>query len=63
MVERQIGKLLKYLRTDNGSEYTSNEFKKYCAQHGIRNEKTEPSTPQHNGADHYGESLKYAEDG
>lgn len=49
MVERQTGKLLKCLRSDNGGEYCSWEFKDYCSKHGIRHEKTVPYTPQHNG--------------
>ncbi|CAA0836973.1 Unknown protein [Striga hermonthica] len=49
MVERQTGKPLKCLRSDNGGEYSSHEFKNYCADHGIRHEKTVPGTPQHNG--------------
>uniref|UniRef100_A0A2N9FPX7 Integrase catalytic domain-containing protein n=1 Tax=Fagus sylvatica TaxID=28930 RepID=A0A2N9FPX7_FAGSY len=49
MVEREKGKSLKCLRTDNGSEYTSNEFENYCSEYGIRHEKTVPGTPQHNG--------------
>ncbi|CAA0830441.1 Unknown protein [Striga hermonthica] len=49
MVERQIGKPLKCLRSDNGREYTSHEFKNYCAEHGLRHEKIVPGTPQHNG--------------
>ena len=49
MVERSTGKPLKCLRSDNGGEYTSHEFKSYCSEHGIRHEKTVPGTPQHNG--------------
>uniref|UniRef100_A0A2N9HLW0 Integrase catalytic domain-containing protein n=1 Tax=Fagus sylvatica TaxID=28930 RepID=A0A2N9HLW0_FAGSY len=49
MVEREKRKSLKCLRTDNGSEYTSNEFENYCSEYGIRHEKTVPGTPQHNG--------------
>ena len=48
MVEREIGKPLKCHHSDNGGEYTSNEFKNYCFEHGIKHEKTVPSTPQHN---------------
>ncbi|KAM1968538.1 hypothetical protein FF1_044121 [Malus domestica] len=48
MVEREIGKPLKCLRSDNGGEYTSHQFRKYCVKHGIRHEKTVPGTPQHN---------------
>ena len=40
MVEREIGKKLKCLRSDNGGEFTKN---------GIRHEKKVYSTPQHNG--------------
>ena len=49
LVERETGKFLKCLRTDNGGEYTSKEFRNYCSAHGIRHEKTVPGTPQHNG--------------
>ena len=49
MVEREKGKPLKCLRTDNGVEYTSNEFKSYCSEKGIRHEKTVPGTLQQNG--------------
>ncbi|KAM2683111.1 hypothetical protein EV1_044763 [Malus domestica] len=49
MVEREIGKPLKCLRSDNGGEYTSHQFREYCVKHGIRHEKTVPGTPQHNG--------------
>nr|KYP66486.1 Retrovirus-related Pol polyprotein from transposon TNT 1-94 [Cajanus cajan] len=49
MVERETGKQLKCIRTDNGGEYISKEFKDYCSKYGIRHEKTVPGTPQHNG--------------
>lgn len=49
MVERETGMSLKCLRTDNGGEYISREFRDYCSDHGIRHEKTVPGTPQHNG--------------
>ena len=48
MVEKQKGKSLECLHTDNGGEYTSNEFENYCSEYGIRHEKTVPGTPQHN---------------
>ena len=48
-VERDKEKFLKCLRTDNGGEYTSNEFENYYSKYGIRHEKTVPGTPQHNG--------------
>ena len=49
LLEREMGRKLKRLRTDNGGEYTSREFEEYCSNHGIRHEKTVPGTPQHNG--------------
>ncbi|GKU92547.1 hypothetical protein SLEP1_g6259 [Rubroshorea leprosula] len=49
MVERETRLKLKCLRTDNGGEYTSKEFRDYCSKHGMRHEKTVPGTPQHNG--------------
>ena len=49
MVEREKGKSLKCLRTDNRGEYTSNEFENYCSEYGIRHEKTVLGTPQQNG--------------
>ena len=49
MVERETEMPLKCLRTDNGGEYISRDFRDYCSKHGIRHEKTVPGTPQHNG--------------
>ena len=45
IAEREKGKPLKRLCTDNGGEYTSNEFKSYCSEKGIRHGKIIPSTP------------------
>jgi hypothetical protein len=49
LVENEIGKRLKCLRSENGGEYCSKEFDDYCSYHGIRREKTVPGTPQENG--------------
>eukprot|EP00253_Pinus_taeda_P017242 PITA_17242 len=49
LVEIETGKKLKCLRSDNGGEYCSKEFDKYCSEHGIRRQKTVPRTPQENG--------------
>ena len=49
MVEREKGKPLKCLYSDNGDESTSNEFKSYYFEKDIRHEKTVPGTPQQNG--------------
>ncbi|GAA0142710.1 transmembrane signal receptor [Lithospermum erythrorhizon] len=48
MVERESGKTLKCIRTDNGGEYIG-LFDQYCRAHGIRHEQSVPKTPQHNG--------------
>ncbi|KAK8931206.1 hypothetical protein KSP39_PZI016897 [Platanthera zijinensis] len=48
-VEKQTGKKVKYLRSDNGGEYTSTEFQNYCNQEGITRHLTIPGTPQQNG--------------
>ena len=47
-VERQTGKKLKCIRTDNGGEYRG-PFDEYCRSQGIRHQKTPPKTPQLNG--------------
>ena len=46
--ERQTGKKLKCIRTDNGGEYIG-PFDNYCKSQGIRHQKTPPKTPQLNG--------------
>ena len=40
---------MKTLHTDNGGEYTSNEFVSYLKKEGIRHEYTVPKTSQQNG--------------
>jgi transposase InsO family protein len=47
-VERQTGKKLRCIRTDNGGEYLG-PFDEYCKQQGIRHQRTPPKTPQLNG--------------
>ena len=48
-IEIETGKKLNCLISDNGGEYCSKEFGRYCLEHGIRREKTIPRTPQENG--------------
>jgi hypothetical protein len=48
-VENQTGKKVKCLRTDNGTEYTNDEFKDFCEQHGIKRHFTVRKIPQQNG--------------
>ena len=46
LVERQTGKKIKTLRTDNGLEYLEKEFTNELENCGIRREFTTPHTPQ-----------------
>ncbi len=48
-VTTQTGKKLKCLRTDNGGEFTSAEFTKFCENLGIKRELTVPYNPSSNG--------------
>lgn len=47
-VETHIGKRVKYLRSDNGGEYTSEEFQRYCTEEEITCHFTTVYTPQQN---------------
>ena len=49
LVENQIGKKLKKLRTDNGLELCNQRFDKYCADEGVMRHRTIRLTPQQNG--------------
>ena len=46
LVENQTGRKIRVLRTDNGGEYTSNEFLEYCSLEGIKKENIVPHTLQ-----------------
>lgn len=48
-VERQTGKKLKTLRSDNGKEYVNFEFDAFLNECGIMRQLTVPYTPQQNG--------------
>ncbi|KAG6437849.1 hypothetical protein SASPL_102779 [Salvia splendens] len=48
-VEKEFGKKIKCLRSDNGGEYMSDAFFKYCEDNGIQRQMTCPDTPQQNG--------------
>ena len=48
-VENQTGSSLKILRSDGGKEYDNNNMNKFCADNGIKYEKTAPYSPQQNG--------------
>lgn len=48
-VENHTGKKIKTFRTDNGTEYLSGEFDKFCRVNGIHHEETVTYTPEQNG--------------
>jgi transposase InsO family protein len=47
--EKECGRKLRVLRTDNGGEFTAAEFAAYCADEGITRHFSAPYTPQQNG--------------
>ena len=49
MVENMFECKIKRIRSDNGGEYTSNEFVDYLKQNGILEDETIPYSPQQNG--------------
>eukprot|EP00253_Pinus_taeda_P006996 PITA_06996 len=49
LVEKESGKKVKALRSDNGGEYISGEFKDICSAEGIQRELIAPHNPQQNG--------------
>eukprot|EP00253_Pinus_taeda_P011591 PITA_11591 len=49
LVEKESGNKVKALRSDNGGEYISDEFKYFCKAEGIRRELIAPHNPQQNG--------------
>jgi transposase InsO family protein len=48
-VENSIGRDIKVLRSNNGGDYTSNDFKIFCTHEGIKREMTFPYNTQQNG--------------
>jgi len=49
LVEKLSEKKINILRSDNGGEFTSNEFNDFCKEAGIKRELTIPYNPQQNG--------------
>ena len=45
LIENHIEKKIKYFRSDNGIEFTSNEFKELCRDLGIKRELSTPYNP------------------
>ena len=48
MVEKQTGKCIKIIKSNQGREYTSGAFDSYCKNNGIIQQFTVPSAPQQN---------------
>ncbi|GJW27479.1 ribonuclease H-like domain, reverse transcriptase, RNA-dependent DNA polymerase [Tanacetum coccineum] len=48
-IENELRTTLKMLRTDQGGEFTSNEFTQYYKENGIARQLTAPYSPQQNG--------------
>lgn len=48
-VEKQTGRKIKVLRSDNGREYVNKEFDNFLESEGISRQLTVPHTPQQNG--------------
>jgi transposase InsO family protein len=48
-VENQTRKKIKVLRSDNGGEYTSNDFNDFCKEEGIKKKLTVSYNPRQNG--------------
>jgi len=49
IVEKQNGYKIIIMRSDQGGEYTSNDFEAFCTQQGIKHQTTPAYTPQLNG--------------
>ena len=49
LVENQLDKSIKALRTDHGHEYLSEQFKELCDEKGIARQLMITYTPQQNG--------------
>jgi transposase InsO family protein len=47
--QNQLGKIIKFLRSDRGGEYLSLEFSDHLKQYGIIPQLTPPGMPQWNG--------------
>jgi len=48
-IENDAQTHIESIHTDNGKEYTSNEFENYIRQHGIKHQTIVPYNPQQNG--------------
>jgi transposase InsO family protein len=46
MVETKTELKIKFLRSDNGGEFTSKDFMEFCSEHGIKRQFSVARTPQ-----------------
>ena len=51
MIEKQTGRKVKYLHTNNGLEFCSNDFNTLFKKEGIVRHRIVHRTPQHNGVE------------
>jgi len=49
LVENELDRKIKCLRSNRGGEFTLDEFFDFCEEHGIRREFSTTRTPQQNG--------------
>ena len=49
LFENETNIKIKCLRTNNGGEFTANEFNEFCETHGIRRQFSAPKNPKKNG--------------
>ena len=49
LMENQLSKKIKCIRTDNGTEYVNRRFSSGCRKSGITHQTTVPYSPQQNG--------------
>ena len=58
LVEKEFGKSIITLRSDNGGEFCSNEFSSFLDTHGIKCQLTTPHTPHHNNVvEHWNRTI------
>ena len=49
LIKNHTEKKIKTIQSDNGGEFTLNEFKELCKEAGIKRELSTPYNPQQNG--------------
>lgn len=50
LIEKQTGNKIKIFKSDNGTEYTNNDFQQLLQEEGIIHERSAPYTAQQNGS-------------